>query len=122
MAMRNRTKTPRRPRQSPTPIASRAAGSSPRKASPAPLVEPFYVAVDRQFKTGHGTLEAAEKAALAIKKRYPLLYVSIYDTERRRHTSIQQPVATGNQNPGPSHARSTNQRRRVSVAAGRGKS
>ena len=122
MATRNRTKIPRRPRQSSTPAASRAAGSSPRKASPAPLVEPFYVAVDRQFKTGHGTLEAAEKAALAIKKRYPLLYVSIYDTERRRHTSIQQPVATGNQNPGPLHARSTNQRRRVSVAAGRGKS
>jgi hypothetical protein len=122
MAMRNRTKTSRRARQSPTPANSRAAGSSSRRAIPAPLVEPFYVAVDRQFKTGHGTLEAAEKAALAIKKRYPQLYVSIYDTERRRHTSVQQPVATGNRNPGSSQARNNNQRRRASVATGRGKS
>ena len=122
MAMRNRTKTSMRPRQGRAPIAPRPASSSLRRPSPAPLVEPFYVAVDRQFQTGHGTLEAAEKAALAIKKRYPQLYVSVYDTERRRHTSVQQPVATGNQNPGPSQMQNANQRRRASVAAGKGKS
>jgi hypothetical protein len=36
-----------------------------------PLIEQYYVAVDRQLKLGFGTYEAAEKAAKEIKKRYP---------------------------------------------------
>jgi hypothetical protein len=54
--------------------------SSSRGRSPAPesrqtvratvpLIEQYYVAVDRQLKSGFGTYEAAEKAAKEIKKR-----------------------------------------------------
>jgi hypothetical protein len=39
--------------------------------STVPLIEEYYVAVDRQLKSGFGTYEAAEKAAKEIKKRYP---------------------------------------------------
>ena len=37
----------------------------------APLIEQYYVAVDRQLKSGFGTYEAAEKAAKEIKKGHP---------------------------------------------------
>jgi hypothetical protein len=37
-------------------------------ASKTPLIEEYYVAVDRQLKSGFGTYEAAEKAAKEIKK------------------------------------------------------
>jgi hypothetical protein len=35
--------------------------------------------VDRQSKTSYATYEAAEEAALAIKKVHPMLHVAIYD-------------------------------------------
>jgi hypothetical protein len=54
------------------------------------------VAVDRQLKSGYGTYEAAEKAALAIKKQHPKLHVSVYDAKADQHTSIALPEpATG---------------------------
>jgi hypothetical protein len=46
---------------------SKQTDSAPIRAS-APLVEQYYVAVDRQLKSGYGTYEAAEKAAREIKK------------------------------------------------------
>ncbi len=49
---------------------SRQTDSSPIRATVA-LSEQYYVAVDRQPKSGFGTYEAAEKAAKEIKKRHP---------------------------------------------------
>ena len=75
-------------RQTRTPIASEPAASV-RKLS-IPLAEPFYVAVDRQLKSGYETYETAEKAALAIKGQYPKLHVTVFDAKEQRHTLIEQ--------------------------------
>jgi hypothetical protein len=60
----------------------------------APLVDQYYVAVDRQLKSGYGTYEAAEKAALAIKERYPNPQVTVFDAKERSHTAIEPLVST----------------------------
>ncbi len=80
-----------------TPVANNAT-TSVRKSSKPPLTEPFHVAVDRQVKSGYETYEAAEKAALGIKKRYPQLQVSVFDAKERRHTLIKQSTAAGANN------------------------
>ena len=40
----------------------------------------FRVQVDRQTKASHETSEAADEAALAIKKAHPILQVVVHDT------------------------------------------
>lgn len=40
----------------------------------------FCLQVDRQTKASYPTYEAAEQAALVIKKRHPIVRVAIYDT------------------------------------------
>jgi hypothetical protein len=118
MARRTRPSTSNRARQKRTPIASSEASAPVRKPSKAPLMEPFYLAVDRQLKSGHDTYEAAEKAALAIKKRHPRLYVTVYDAKNQRHTLVEQPkqAAVANKKPTPPAARNAPERRHVSVA------
>jgi hypothetical protein len=39
----------------------------------------FCLQVDRQTKASYATYEAAEQAALVIKKRHPIVRVAIYD-------------------------------------------
>lgn len=98
MAMRTRTRSSNRNRQTKKPIAANGATASIRKPSKPPLTEPFYVAVDRQLKSGHQTYAAAEKAALAIKKQHPQLHVTVYDTKEERHKIIEQPKPAGTSN------------------------
>jgi hypothetical protein len=45
-----------------------------------PEVGRFLLQVDRQTKGSYPTAETAKSAALAIKKEYPLLHVTVYDT------------------------------------------
>ena len=78
--------------RSPAP-ESRRTDSAPIRAK-APLIEQFYVAVDRQLKSGFETYEAAEKAAQEIKKRYPGPQVTVFDAKKRSHTAIEQPIAS----------------------------
>jgi hypothetical protein len=61
-----------------------------------PLIDQYYVAVDRQLKSGFGTYEAAEKAAKEIKKRYPNPQVTVFDPKTRSHTAIEQPIVQRN--------------------------
>ena len=102
MATRKQTTSSNRTRQTRTPIANRTAANRTtalvRKPSKPPLTEPFHVAVDRQFKSGHETYEAAEKAALTIKKRYPQLHVTVFDAKEHRHTLIEKPTLAGASN------------------------
>ena len=95
MATRTRTRFSDRTTQIKKPIAGNRATVSVRRPSKPPLVEPFHVAVDRQLKSGHDTYEAAEKAALAIKKQRPQLYVTVYDTKAQWYTIIEQPNLAG---------------------------
>ena len=62
-----------------------------RKPTSAPLPAPFYLAVDRQLKSGYDTYEEAEKVALTIKRQHPRLYVTVYEMGSRRHIVIEQP-------------------------------
>lgn len=91
MATRKRKRSLDRTRQTRAPDTNNRTTVSVRKLSKPPLTEPFHVAVDRQLKSGHETYEAAEKAALAIKKRYPQLQVTVFDAKEQRHTLIEQP-------------------------------
>jgi hypothetical protein len=59
-----------------------------------PLIEQYYVAVDRQLKSGFETYQAAEKAAKEIKKRFPNPQVTVFDAKKRSHTAIEQPIAS----------------------------
>jgi hypothetical protein len=45
-----------------------------------PEKDQFCLQVDRQTKASYATYEAAEQAALAIKKAHPVVRVTIYDT------------------------------------------
>lgn len=83
-----------RARQTRTPIAD-GQTASVRKPSKPPPAEPFHVVVDRQLKSGHETYDAAEKVALGIKRRYPKLYVTVFDAKERRHTLIELPSQPG---------------------------
>jgi hypothetical protein len=72
---------------------SRQTDSAPIRAT-APLIEQYYVAVDRQLKSGFGTYEAAENAATEIKKRFPNPQVTVFDAKKRSHTAIERPIAS----------------------------
>ena len=78
--------------RSPAPESRRTDSATIR--STVPLIEEYYVAVDRQLKSGFGTYEAAEKAAKEIKKRYPNPQVTVFDAKKRSHTAIEQPIAS----------------------------
>jgi len=73
--------------RSPSP-ENRQTDSAPIRAT-VPLIEQYYVAVDRQLKSGFGTYEAAEKAAKEIRKRYPNLQLTVFDAKKRSHTVIE---------------------------------
>jgi hypothetical protein len=53
------------------------------------LIEQYYVAVDRQLKSGFGAYEAAEKAAKAIKKKHPKPQVTVFDAKKRSYIAIE---------------------------------
>ena len=48
--------------------------------------------VDRQTKDSFATYEEAEAAGLTIKRRHPVVQVSIYDTVKSENTIIELPV------------------------------
>jgi hypothetical protein len=75
-------------------LDNKQTASAPIRAA-APLIEQFYVAADRQLKSGFGTYEAAEKAAQEIKKRYPNPQVTVFDAKQRSHTAIEQSKRCG---------------------------
>ncbi len=70
---------------------SEAAG----RARNASRSAPYYLAVDRQIKSGFDSYEKAEQAALAIKQEHPRLLVSVYETKLRRHIAIEPPAELG---------------------------
>jgi hypothetical protein len=53
----------------------------------------YLLQVDRQTKGSYPTAEAAQSAALAIKKGYPIVRVSVYDSVDYTHTLVEVPAA-----------------------------
>jgi hypothetical protein len=52
----------------------------------------FLLQVDRQTKGSYPTAETAQAAGLAIKKHYPILHVTVYDTVEYADTTIELPA------------------------------
>ena len=74
------------------------AGSPETEPAEVPLGQrkrpekgPFCLQVDRQTKASYATYEAAEQAALAIKKGHPVVQVAIYDTVHSVNKLIELP-------------------------------
>jgi hypothetical protein len=119
MARRTRTRPSNRARPKRTSITADRETAPVRISSKPTLIEPFHVAVDRQLKSGHDTYEAAEKAALVIKKLYPKLHVTVYDAKNQRHTVVEQPKPVGASNKtrlAAQAARDAPKRRKVPAA------
>ena len=53
----------------------------------------YWLQVDRQTKGSYQTAEAAQSAALVIKKGYPIVQVSVYDSVEYTHTMVETPAA-----------------------------
>jgi hypothetical protein len=54
----------------------------------------YLLQVDRQTKGSYKTSEAAHSAGLEIKKGYPIVQVSIYDSVDNSHTLVKLPAAS----------------------------
>ncbi|HUC51964.1 MAG TPA: hypothetical protein VMA30_21455 [Xanthobacteraceae bacterium] len=54
----------------------------------------YLLQVDRQTKSSYATLEAAQAAALAIKKNYSVVQVSVYDSVEHTYTMMEAPAAS----------------------------
>jgi hypothetical protein len=53
----------------------------------------YLLQVDRQTKGSYQTPEAAQSAALVIKKGYPIVQVAVYDSVEYSHTTVELPAA-----------------------------
>ena len=53
----------------------------------------YLLQVDRQTKGSYTTSETAQAAALVIKKNYPIVQVSVYDSVDNSHTLVEAPAA-----------------------------
>jgi hypothetical protein len=69
----------------PEPIEVEAEPFTQRKR---PEKGRFQLQVDRQTKGSYTTTKAAEEAGMAIKKAYPVVQVSIYDSVEFSNTII----------------------------------
>ena len=49
---------------------------------------------DRQTKASYQTSELAQAAALVIKKKYPVVQVSVYDSVDNSNTLVEAPAAS----------------------------
>ena len=53
----------------------------------------YLLQVDRQTKGSYTTSETAQAAALVIKKNYPIVQVSVYDSVDNSNTLVEAPSA-----------------------------
>lgn len=117
MRRRPQSSSPAARTRKPIPV-DEATVVPPKRVHP-PLTEQFHVAVDRQLKSGYPTYQAAEKAALAIKTRYPLLRVTVYDAKEQRHTAIEAPKVAADPHKKAARQLQSGASHRRAVARGR---
>jgi hypothetical protein len=71
-----------------------AEEQTPRKvirADKAPTTG-YSLVVDGHFKSHHDTVEAAEEAGMALKNKFPMLQVQVYDAATKTRSMVQWPV------------------------------
>ena len=68
---------------------------SPRKVMRAdvPPTSGYSLVVDGHFKSHHDTVEAAEEAGMALKNKFQMLQVQVYDAENKTRSTVQWPPA-----------------------------
>jgi hypothetical protein len=54
----------------------------------------YLLQVDRQTKGSYTTAETARAAALVIKKNYPIVQVSVYDSVDNSNTLVEAPATS----------------------------
>jgi hypothetical protein len=54
----------------------------------------YWLQVDRQTKGSYTTSDAAQLVAQAIKAKYPIVQVSVYDHVDSTHTIVEVPAAS----------------------------
>jgi hypothetical protein len=52
----------------------------------------YSLVVDGHFKSHHDTLEAAEKAGMALKNQFQMLQVQVYDAAAKTRSTIEWPA------------------------------
>jgi hypothetical protein len=52
----------------------------------------YSLVVDGHFKSHHETVESAEEAGMALKHRYEMLQVQVYDAETKTRSTIEWPA------------------------------
>ena len=57
-----------------------------------PPTSGYSLVVDGHFKSHHDTVEAAEEAGMALKHRYQMLQVQVYDAETRTRSMVELPA------------------------------
>jgi hypothetical protein len=71
---------------------SEEATPEPSSQRRRPEVGRYLLQVDRQTKGSYATIEAAQAAGLAIKKKHSVVQVSIYDSVDTRNTRVELPT------------------------------
>ena len=61
------------------------------RADKAPT-EGYSLVVDGHFKSHHATVEEAEEAGMALKHKYPMLQVQVYDSATRTRSMVEWPA------------------------------
>jgi hypothetical protein len=71
-----------------------AEEQQPRKIIRAdkPPTSGYSLVVDGHFKSHHDTVEAAEEAGMALKNKYPMLQVQVYDAVTKTRSMIEWPA------------------------------
>jgi len=79
-------------RKAPENVPAELEGSLSQRKRPE--VGRYWLQVDRQTKASYQTEEAAQSAGLSIKKNYPILHVTIYDSVDSASTIVSLPAAS----------------------------
>jgi hypothetical protein len=64
----------------------------PRPRNPPSNTSPtegFFLEVDRKIKSQHPTLEAATKIGAELKRKFPVLHVTVYDAAGTTRTLVE---------------------------------
>jgi hypothetical protein len=81
------------PRQMKMPAKTESEPEEHFSQRKRPELGRYLLQVDRQTKGSYQTAETAESAGLAIKKDYPILHVSVYDSVECASTVLAPPAA-----------------------------
>ena len=75
----------------PRPAAEEPQPRKIIRADKAPTTG-YSLVVDGHFKSHHETVEAAEEAGMALKNKFQMLQVQVYDAETKTRSMIEWPA------------------------------